>query len=292
MVNGKIKIVSYTLCLLCALLLISCQDEPAVPDQLVVEGWIEQGQHPKVLLHRSYLTANHEKDDETPLEDMIGNQLIPFGRVAISDGSNEVVLTGRINTGYMPPTLYTTSEMIGEEGKTYTITVDYKEMHATAVTRIPQAVIPDSIVITTYDTIASLQLYVSDLPQEETNYLVCHYLLRGEQQYKLCPLSPIAVTPPTPSVRISLTPSGIVGALPFGNFSTRDTLVHIRLSRIDESEYLIYQSLAAQSIEQGIYYVPIYKNIESNIHGGLGYWAGLGSYTTAVPLVRDSVIIP
>ena len=115
----------------CLLLLAGCSYNPPQDPSMVLEAWIDANGHPVVLIHKSYVLAN-TPDSVQSLEQIIEEQLIPFGKVTISNGEQEAVMTGRLDTMYMPPYTYTTIDIIGEPGKRYTVTAKYKDLHATA----------------------------------------------------------------------------------------------------------------------------------------------------------------
>ena len=103
------------------LLLSSCyrtEIEEAAP-QLVVEGWIENGRPPVVQLTTTVpiTTLKHSVDS-------LDRYVLKWARVTVSDGTKEVILTGVYNRRYTPPYLYTTGDMLGETGRTYTLKVD------------------------------------------------------------------------------------------------------------------------------------------------------------------------
>ena len=92
---------------------------PQSAPQIVVEGWIEDGYHPIVMLTTT-VPIGESVTDLNELKKFVIN----WGKVTISDGENSVVLTGRRDDDYFPPYIYTTSSMTGQAGKTYTITVE------------------------------------------------------------------------------------------------------------------------------------------------------------------------
>ena len=102
------------------------------PEMMVVEGWIESGAAPVVKVTTS-IAPTAEKQSLSSLADHIEK----WARVAINDGTKEVVLTGKVSTEHIPSYIYTTGRMFGEPGKTYTITVDTDDFHCTASTVIP-----------------------------------------------------------------------------------------------------------------------------------------------------------
>ena len=90
------------------LLLAACHQELHAPhEEIVVEGWIESGSAPVVLLTRTFVVQlGDEVDGET-------STVLPWGKVTVSDGTDEVILTGDYDERYFPPYIYSTSRMMG-----------------------------------------------------------------------------------------------------------------------------------------------------------------------------------
>jgi len=79
------------LLLLAVLLPFSCEKSiPPGEPRLVVEGWIENGGHPTVLLSESFPV---ELNKAITAEDMVRN-LVKWAKVTVSDGDQTVTLTG------------------------------------------------------------------------------------------------------------------------------------------------------------------------------------------------------
>ena len=88
--------------------------------QIVVEGWIEDGGYPVVIVTSTVpVTGDYRYWDE------MQDHIIRWAKVTVSDGEKDVVLTGKMDNDYFPPYVYTTSRLKGESGKTYTLTVEY-----------------------------------------------------------------------------------------------------------------------------------------------------------------------
>ena len=112
----------------------SCKDNYMVEsegEKLVVEGWIADGGYPVVMLMTSAEVEMKTRDIKD-LYEHIGS----WGRVVVSDGEKSVILTGMYDTDYYPPYVYTTTDIKGVAGKTYTLDVVYNKHHAMAVTTI------------------------------------------------------------------------------------------------------------------------------------------------------------
>ena len=73
------------------------------------------------------------------------DNIIHWGKVTISDGEKEVILTGYYDEAYFPPYIYTTTEMKGRVGRSYTLTAEYDGLSASATTSIPQPVELESV---------------------------------------------------------------------------------------------------------------------------------------------------
>lgn len=125
-------------CTILLLTLISgaCTKEPMldmVPyeQKLVIDGWIEQGAFPRVLLTTSH--AYFSGVDSTTINDLVETR----AKVTVSDGEISDVLTLKKDDSYFPPFVYQGTKLKGEVGKTYTLTVELKGEKYTATTTIP-----------------------------------------------------------------------------------------------------------------------------------------------------------
>lgn len=158
----------YTLGLIllaCATLTACMEEEDAeLQTQLVVEGWIEDGGYPVVLLGETHAIDAGMQNIE--------NYIVRWGKVTISDGTDSVILTGGYDNDFFPPYKYTTFKMTGQAGKTYTLTAEYRGKKATAVTTIPQPVELDSlhVVRSESDTLFYIKAFFEDNPDERNYY--------------------------------------------------------------------------------------------------------------------------
>lgn len=153
--------------ILCALLLAACQREsqPQKP-QLVIEGWIENGDYPHVAITTS-LPVELGKQITTPdLVEHVARDAV----VTVSDGEKTVQLEGKVNMGIFPPYYFTTTQMKGEVGKTYSLRVEYQDYVATAQTTIPQPVPIEKLYVDEIkDGLATVKCGFTD-PPEPGNY--------------------------------------------------------------------------------------------------------------------------
>ena len=104
------KILHIVVIALLPLLLACSKTEEVGRSQLVVEGWIENGGNPVVMVSESIGIATGREMDSKGILDHIAK----WAKVSISDGTRTEILTGIPDTEYFPPYIYTTSAITGE----------------------------------------------------------------------------------------------------------------------------------------------------------------------------------
>lgn len=243
---------------------------PNEPAHLVVEGYIDAGGFPVVMLSKS-LSIGTDKVFIDSLQDHI----LRWAKVTVSDGKQEVVLSGKYDKDYMLPYIYTTAWLRGEEGKTYTLKVDYKDFHATATTTIPKKPEIDSCVtkIVEGDRVI-LKVYFRDNPQERNFYkafVTYNYnLAKWDSSFLglwsdevLSEHNEVIIHPPL-STEYEAT------------FDIKQLTV-IKFAQIDEQTYQFWQDFESQKSLQGNMFFSSQRNLHSNIEGGYGCWYGCGA---------------
>jgi len=284
------------ICILCMFgaLLTACQQEqPQKPEQMVLEAWIDADGYPIVLIHKSYVLAN-APDSVREMDSVIVDQLIPFGRVAIFDGENEVVLTGRLDTFYFPPYTYTTVDMEGVVGKTYTVTATYNDLEATATTTIPPVASLDSIKIATTDrNTIDVNAYMTVNPDEEAYYLL-YIRERGTKQYRLCPMGTFTNQDAVDGhlamkVYNPLPKETDFEAMNYYFLPGDSAIYQLKIARVNHTEYLYWKAYSERIMSGGVLFVPIYSNLSGNVEGGMGIFTGMGSSSYRFNLLKDTV---
>ena len=152
--------------LLSALMVFGCDGYVQTDDyeELIVEGHIEDGGYPVVTVTTSLLS------DQLPIHvDSLAPHIVRWARVKVSDGEKEVFLTGMRSKKLFPPYIYTTSEIKGVAGKTYTLTVDYGNVHASGSTTIPDSVPVEGIRLEKEGETTKAFVQFTD-PQEQKNW--------------------------------------------------------------------------------------------------------------------------
>jgi len=136
----SLKFIIPSLIFCMTLFLISCERDIDIDlgesgVRIVVEGAIESGEKPRILLTRS-----RGFFDQVPIDSLefITKTLVLDAEITISDGSITENMQLTFANEY-PFIFYTSQNMIGQVGKTYTITINADGKTLTASTHIPPA---------------------------------------------------------------------------------------------------------------------------------------------------------
>ena len=269
-----------TLCILLACLgIAACDgyDGPAPQSHLVLEGWIDSGGHPIVLLSES-LPA---REGAISRKEMI-ESIARWGKVTVSDGDQEVVLTGMVDDRYMPPYVFTTSKITGIPGRTYTVTADYKDFHATAETVIPDPVPLDTI----YTRALSDSLYYivcgfTDPPAKGNYYRAFTKTTDIDRKYQPSTLAYMSdETFDGYSEMILGSTERFNELLYVLNIKLGDE-VSVKFCTCDRRTFLFWQNFDVMLENNVNVTYQFDTDMEGGLEGALGYWAGYGvSYYT------------
>ncbi len=288
MENSKLKHIFGILIL--SFLLYSCVREEVDHTKMVVEGWIDAGKHPIVMLHTSYSLSLSEPDSTTLL-DVLEQHMVLFGKVVIFDGEDSVILTGRVDTNYLPPYIYTTTKMRGEVGKSYSLHATYKSFSAKSKTIIPEKAIFDSIRTDINNQKVHVIGYANQLEIGEPYIIMAR--TTKDKQYKICPMGAFRASQKqlkmTINNPINFTGEGMILQTLFPQTDSVD--IAIKFAKVGEAEYQFWDSYIAQNLTQGLFFVETHSNIISNIQDGNGYWCGMGASEYTISLERDSLYV-
>lgn len=292
----RIRISILYLFIFTAAVAVSCTPQ-AVPNEpeIVLEGWIDEGGHPIVMLHKS---INFTEDFNT-MEDLIEEKIIYLGKVTVSDGETSVVLTGRVDTAYLPPYSYSSVRIMGESGRAYRVEAEFEGKKVSAVTTIPPKALFDSISVESMpDKPGFFRLtgYLTDM-KEQSDYFVVFYRYKGEKQYRngLHGVASDIAADTSGVLRIpiykNMAGTSLVDkdSLSTRFFRLGDTL-EIKLAAIDGVSYRFWESFASLTITSTIPFLHVSENIYTNVSGGRGYWCGYGSSTYTIVPECDTVL--
>ena len=307
----------------CAVLLTSCEkdidvDLPEVPEQFVVEGTIEPGSPPFVILTRT------QGWFEPMSPSSLAGIFVGGANVTVDNGDGPIALdhvcTGSLTpeqlvlvsdlTGLDPLLLqvadicvYATANpaVFGEAGRTYQLRVEAENKVLTSTTTIPHPVPLDSVwfklalVRPDDDSLGFAWCRLTD-PDTTGNYYrwmarrVSHRADGSEEDPFY--ISPFGTTFDDRYLNgLSVDLNTIRGRAPFsdrpedeneeaGFFKTGDTIA-VKFLSIGRAEHDFYRSYEENVSSSGdIFGTPV--NARTNINGGLGIWTGRGVYADTI----------
>lgn len=290
-----------------ALLLTNCEknitaDLPDPVQKIVVEGSIESGGVPLVVLNRNYPYFG----EFNPAQYATG--FVRDATVTVSDGTNTVTLTEICfselspeqqailgeQLGTIPDSLSTDFDycvytllipsMIGQYGKTYTLQINTTDnQQLSAVTTIPQPVPLDSLWLEPSqnpdyaDSLRRVYVQFKD-PDTLGNYYRYYSTRNSEPLYAVQEFDDLVVNGKDFYFPIN---RGQSDAEPFdinrfGYYVVGDT-AHLRWVTMDNASYRFYNSLSFSENSNGPFGSIV--DVKTNIEGGIGIWAGFGIST-------------
>lgn len=244
--------------------------------QVVVEGGIEANGFAKVYLSQSkVLNSTWDSIALTKLP-------IMSAKVTVSDGNRTEILVGRVDDNRLPYFVYTGSQVRGEPGKVYTLTVIYRGKEITAHTTIPEPILLDSLRLQPTqgcDTLYQTTGYFDD-PAGEANYYKVFTRVEGRDKdyYNafMGTFSDEVLVPPVAKVEIhrGFRHTELKKYTPF---FVPGEKVDICFSQITEESFRFWSQYENEVINSGNPVFPNTTNLPGNIEGGLGIWTGYGT---------------
>ena len=287
------KIINILPCLYgCLLLLLgsACEEklDLSIEDyepKLVVDGSIEEGQFPVVVLTKS--AAYFSTVDSTALRELVMSR----AKVSVTDGETEEVLTLRRNENYFPPYIYQGTELRGEAGKTYYLTVELEGKKYEATTTIPPAVQLDSLwFVPSPDKEDRGLLYGRFQDKAETEDYYRVFTQRPESDELFIPVYLSAMGDQYFNGE-SFTFSILRGAESLSDvqddiYFSSGELVLVKVCTIDRAHFDFWRTLERELYVTGNPFSSSGNEVLSNISGGaLGVWGGYNStiYSIRIP---------
>ena len=270
--------------------MLSCEDDylPKDQDVIIVEGWIDAGGFPVVILTRSLPVRL--RDDAVQL-DNLSDYVVKLAKVTVSDGVNSEILTGQKDSRYVPGYVYSSSYIRGEAGKTYTLTVETGGKKVMAETTIPlNPPTVDSVVcrhVTSDASMCEVTAYVRHNSGGDEYFKSFYQEGTGQVQFLSSFLGVV-----DGSLTDSLFTMPIIKGVSDYNKSddsryfANDTLVRLKISTMDDISYEIWRSYEDNNRFRSMFMSSSVRDVATNIQGGRGYWCGFNSFRldiTAVP---------
>lgn len=244
--------------------------------EIVVDGWIEQGKFCQVLLTLS--APYFSEIDSISLR----NYALTKAKVTLSDGEKSEILTLKPNSNYFPPYLYISTEMKGEVGKTYKLTVEYSRVTAYATTTIPNPVKLDSVwfaLDTNQDSLGFIWVKFTDNVSTKDYYRTLTKIQHIDARY-----IPNYISNYNDEyfngqkIEISLykgNKSSVENKDEF-HYTIGDT-ISLKFCSIDKISYDFWYTFQKELMSTGNPFASTNSRVNTNVTNGLGVWCGYGS---------------
>lgn len=309
-------------------LFFSCQEEitpnlPQAIEKIVVEGAIEQGFPPYVIL------TKNQGYFEPINEDTYNNLFVEDASVLVwtynEDGTKDSVILSQLPPPFDTIPVYTDTniiynpgtEFVGEVGKTYFLEVKWNDKIITSSTTIPKPTPLDCLWVEQNETAkkewkCDIRAVYSDDGNIQNNILIKSKRLEHWEK-DADSISAIK----TNDSRLLLIDAGSDvlingesfetyfprpkddGGFPFGAYNAdhynndsiflSHDIVLIKFCQIDNPSLKFWRGIVRQSTSNNNPFTEP-MNLASNINNGLGAWTGYGSVYYKVPIIKGTVI--
>lgn len=251
------------------------EPDDAVRQELVIEGWIADGEFPVVFV----TTTLPVQQQVTPL-DSLERFIAQWARVQVTTEDDTVLLTGIVDHRYFPPYYFTSNHLRGRAEQRYNLTVDWHGLHAEATTTVLPPVLIDSVwtqTTATSDTLRDLCVRFHDNPQTND-----YYLLLSRRQAE--PLNPQLCVFGTVNDRVLRQPDvtlyarrgGVLAESDYSSYYSLGDSVRVTLAHVDSVAFQFWRAyednrqLSTSSIS------TVFNPLTTNVRGGRGLWQGCG----------------
>lgn len=265
-----------------AVLLLACVPEPELDQstyepKLVIDGSIESGGFPRVVLSNS--ASYFMNIDSANIRDLI----VSTAKVTVSDGATEEILTLKRDDDFFPPYSYQGTSLKGEVGKTYSLTVEVKGKRYTASTTIPPPPKFDKLwfeLAPGKDSLGYVYGQLTDNAEEANYYRV--FTQRLNQDSRFIPVYLSAVGDQYFNGQ-QFTFTLLRGPEDFTNviddlYFKRGDSVRVKLCSMDRAHFDFWRTVERELYVVGNPFSSSGNKIISNIDGdnALGVWGGYG----------------
>lgn len=262
----------------------ACEEADIEPDAgpmpLVVEGWIEEGQSPMVILTRAVDLSQPSPSFDDFVE--------KWARVSVFDGDTRYVLTGRIDHRYTPPFVYTSARLKGKVGHTYRLLVETETDTLEAVATMLPA--PDLLPLEAVhaegqpDSLYAIRARIDGTVPDDGLYKFFSRAQPEERRFYGSFMGTFRGSDYNPETGMTITRGihSLYSDEDFSHFYTAGTRVSVKICSLEPALYDFWHTYDnSVSLSQNLFFT-FAGNCPSNVDGALGYWAAYGSSTRTI----------
>ncbi len=272
--------------LFCGLFFFACQQEGDLgyveyEPKIVVEGWIENGTPATVMLSWS-VSFNQDPDTASLLQHVIRS-----AKVSVSDGVQTEILTLGIDKDYIPPYTYYGNTLIGESGKIYTLTVEYRNSLISAETYIPEPIpLRDYRFVKAHpaDTFGYVHIAFENTLSDDACYQVATKTGK-EKVYTPCLSGNMRPDMFEKGEKVDIQINKGPVLFPKLNLDTyflEGDVISLKFRTQPQHGYNFWTSWQNEVLNTQNPIFPANTSLSSNIEEGIGIWCGYGTYTYTI----------
>lgn len=264
-------------------------DISAVNMPVVVEGWIENGASPIVIVTRA---VNLSSDSAS-----FDNFVEKWCRVSVFDGDSRYILTGKVNKDYTPSFIFTSQSLKGITGHEYRLTVEFEDQtieSSSSILEPPVISRLEPIAVENNDSLFSIRAFVNGIDPDK-HYKVFVRSGKDDSRYYGSFLGTFSGNEYDDSVGLTVT-KGIHASYDEDSFShhfSKGDLVRVKIASLQPEIYhfwKIYDNTV--SLSNNLLF-SFTSNLPSNLllsdsqpgnPDPLGYWAAYGVCESVIRL--------
>lgn len=259
--------------ILAILLPVACNNNYIESDnieELVVEGWIESGHAPVVLVSSTLPVSS----DPRPVSD-IAEHILRYAEVYIEHDGEREYLTARLTDKFTVGNYFTSPSLRGEPGVTYRLHVKWQDFEASAVCTIPEPVAIDSVYMEKAIDDTSYVAKMTFRNDREAGKMYQTFRRVGSSANLY---NAVNFTTLDGALIDSVVVETLMKPIRLGindNFFHRGDTVAVKLATIERPMFDFWRKYADYSNSGGtVFSAP--TNVTGNVTGAIGYWAGYG----------------
>lgn len=240
-------------------------------EELVVEGWIESGHAPVVLVSTTLPVSSTPQ----PLSN-INEHILRYAEVYIEHNGEREYLTARLTDRFAIKNYFTSPSLRGVPGESYRLNVKWLDYEASAVCTIPEPVAIDTVYMekATNDSSFVAKMIFHNNPAAGCFYQTFRRMGKVSNAYEAVNFTTLDGS----KVDTLVTETFMK---PLKSLDTIDVYLHpgdtiaLKLATIERPMYDFWSSYADYANSAGTVLTSP-RNVKGNISGAIGYWAGYG----------------
>lgn len=241
--------------------------------RLVVEGTLNSDGYPEI-----FLTLSAAADASGGV---VADNVVRWGVVTLSDGDQEVILTGGPRPGLVPPFMYYSFDMQGEPGKTYLLTAEYDGMKVSSSVTMPAPTPVGGIIsdaVAGNENLRTLTLWFTAPDDCPAYYHVSTRVNGKDSRFYPCVPGTVAVNEKGTKVEMPVIrgTSGFKTDDNNDNFFRVGDKVTVRLARVAPDVFNFWRAWDNAALTGGSVFVGSSISLPTNITGGYGVWSPQG----------------